>query len=35
MIGEIVPVRITQIGTNTLFGDVVPARAPDLAEAGA
>jgi tRNA-2-methylthio-N6-dimethylallyladenosine synthase len=35
MIGEIVPVRITQIGTNTLFGDVVPARAPELAEAGA
>jgi tRNA-2-methylthio-N6-dimethylallyladenosine synthase len=35
MIGEIVPVRITQIGTNTLFGDIVPARAPELAEAGA
>jgi tRNA-2-methylthio-N6-dimethylallyladenosine synthase len=35
MIGEIVPVHITQIGTNTLFGDIVSARAPKLAEAGA
>jgi tRNA-2-methylthio-N6-dimethylallyladenosine synthase len=35
MIGEIVPVHITGIGTNTLFGDIISARAPELAEAGA
>jgi tRNA-2-methylthio-N6-dimethylallyladenosine synthase len=35
MIGEIVPVRITEIGANTLFGDIVSSRAPELAEAGA
>jgi tRNA-2-methylthio-N6-dimethylallyladenosine synthase len=37
MIGEIVPVHIAEIGTNTLFGEIVPARtsSPMLAEAGA
>jgi tRNA-2-methylthio-N6-dimethylallyladenosine synthase len=35
MIGEIVPVHITDIGTNTLFGEIVSARAPVLAPAGA
>jgi tRNA-2-methylthio-N6-dimethylallyladenosine synthase len=37
MIGEIVPVHITKIGTNTLFGNVVSERAPApvFAEAGA
>jgi tRNA-2-methylthio-N6-dimethylallyladenosine synthase len=35
MIGEIVPVHITDIGTNTLFGEIVSARAPMLAPAGA
>jgi tRNA-2-methylthio-N6-dimethylallyladenosine synthase len=35
MIGEIVPVHITDIGTNTLFGEIVSARTPMLAPAGA
>jgi tRNA-2-methylthio-N6-dimethylallyladenosine synthase len=35
MIGEILPVRITDIGTNTLFGEIVSERAPMLAQAGA
>ena len=37
MIGEIVPVHVTEIGTNTLFGNVVSERAPApvFAEAGA
>jgi tRNA-2-methylthio-N6-dimethylallyladenosine synthase len=35
MIGEIVPVHITDIGTNTLFGEITSARAPMLAPAGA
>jgi tRNA-2-methylthio-N6-dimethylallyladenosine synthase len=35
MIGEIVPVHITDIGTNTLFGEIVSARALVLAPAGA
>jgi tRNA-2-methylthio-N6-dimethylallyladenosine synthase len=37
MIGEIVPVHITKIGSNTLFGELVDQRArePLLAQAGA
>jgi tRNA-2-methylthio-N6-dimethylallyladenosine synthase len=36
MIGEVVPVTITEIGTNTLFGAIAtPQRAPIFAEAGA
>ena len=37
MIGEIVPVHITEIGSNTLFGEIVSdqQRAPIFAEAGA
>ena len=37
MIGEIVPVRITGTGTNTLFGDIVSERtaAPAFTQAGA
>jgi tRNA-2-methylthio-N6-dimethylallyladenosine synthase len=36
LIGEVVPVTITGIGTNTLFGAIAaPARAPMFAEAGA
>jgi len=36
LIGQIVPVRITDIGTNTLFGErTAPARAPALASLGA
>jgi tRNA-2-methylthio-N6-dimethylallyladenosine synthase len=35
MIGDIVPVCIGEIGANTLFGDIVSARAPMLAETGA
>jgi tRNA-2-methylthio-N6-dimethylallyladenosine synthase len=34
MIGEIVPAHITDIGTNTLFGEIVSARTPMLAPAG-
>jgi tRNA-2-methylthio-N6-dimethylallyladenosine synthase len=36
MIGEILPVHITEIGTNTLFGEIVSDKrpAPILAEAG-
>lgn len=36
MIGEVVPVTITEMGTNTLFGAIAtPQRAPIFAEAGA
>ena len=36
MIGEVIPVTITDIGTNTLFGAIAtPQRAPVFAEAGA
>jgi tRNA-2-methylthio-N6-dimethylallyladenosine synthase len=37
MIGEIVPVHITEIGSNTLFGEIVSERTPSrvLAQAGA
>jgi tRNA-2-methylthio-N6-dimethylallyladenosine synthase len=35
MIGAIVPVHVTGIGTNTLSGEIVSARAPMLAQAGA
>jgi tRNA-2-methylthio-N6-dimethylallyladenosine synthase len=36
MIGEVVPVTMTELGTNTLFGSLaLPAHAPVLAEAGA
>ena len=35
MIGEIAAVHITEIGSNTLFGELVHQRAPQLAQAGA
>jgi tRNA-2-methylthio-N6-dimethylallyladenosine synthase len=36
MIGEVIPVTITEMGTNTLFGAIAtPQRAPVFAEAGA
>ena len=35
MIGEIVPVHVSEIGSNTLFGELVDQRAPLLAQAGA
>jgi tRNA-2-methylthio-N6-dimethylallyladenosine synthase len=36
LIGRVVPVAITELGTNTLFGVLAEdARAPVLAEAGA
>jgi tRNA-2-methylthio-N6-dimethylallyladenosine synthase len=35
MIGEIVPVHITEIGSNTLFGELADRREPSLAAVGA
>jgi len=35
MIGEIAPVHITEIGSNTLFGELVDQREPSLAAVGA
>ena len=35
MIGEIVPVHISKIGSNTLFGELVDRHEPLLAQTGA